>query len=360
MATARKMKSGNWRCLAYVGMKDGKRQYKSFTAPTKKEAELKAAQYEGENNFEKVLTLGEAFDSYIDARSETLSPTTQNEYERCRRLYFQNLMELPITKIDRPTLQSALNNECVEPSKRYKKGKSRKTILNNFSLLLSVLRYYDIEFSMKKFKLPQKIEKPYITPDPSNMTRILRATYETPLELPVLFAMWHSFRRGEVAGLRWDDIDWKNKIIRIDRSIVYVNGVRYVKPPKNTSSQRIALLSDYLIERLKYYKARSDSEYIIDKTPSAITHAFPRMLEKNDIPHCTFHSLRHAFVSAGKSLNIPDVYLMRMGGWSSDRVMKKNYLQFFSDVEMDASKKMSDYFYSMMNINNATQNATQG
>ena len=43
MASAKKLKSGNWRCLAYIGKdKEGKRLYKSFTAPTKKEAELLA------------------------------------------------------------------------------------------------------------------------------------------------------------------------------------------------------------------------------------------------------------------------------------------------------------------------------
>ena len=39
MATAKKLKSGSWRCLVYDCMEDGKRKYKSFTAPTKKEAE---------------------------------------------------------------------------------------------------------------------------------------------------------------------------------------------------------------------------------------------------------------------------------------------------------------------------------
>ena len=49
MAKAKKLKSGNWRCLAYVGKdKNGKRKYKSFTAPTKKEAELMALTYEQE------------------------------------------------------------------------------------------------------------------------------------------------------------------------------------------------------------------------------------------------------------------------------------------------------------------------
>ena len=48
MATARKLPSGNYRVRLFVGMEDGKRKYKSFTAPTKKEAERQAAVYEYE------------------------------------------------------------------------------------------------------------------------------------------------------------------------------------------------------------------------------------------------------------------------------------------------------------------------
>ena len=45
MATAKKLPSGKYRCLIYIGMENEKRKYKSFTANTKKEAEFLATQY---------------------------------------------------------------------------------------------------------------------------------------------------------------------------------------------------------------------------------------------------------------------------------------------------------------------------
>ena len=45
MATAKKLPSGAYRCLIYIGDENGKRKYKSFTAKTKKEAEFKATQF---------------------------------------------------------------------------------------------------------------------------------------------------------------------------------------------------------------------------------------------------------------------------------------------------------------------------
>ena len=45
MAKAKKLPSGNYRVLLYEGMKDGKRQYASFTAETADEAEYQALEY---------------------------------------------------------------------------------------------------------------------------------------------------------------------------------------------------------------------------------------------------------------------------------------------------------------------------
>ena len=46
MAKAKKLKSGNWRCLVYdYTDENGKRHYESFTAETKKEAEYLAAEF---------------------------------------------------------------------------------------------------------------------------------------------------------------------------------------------------------------------------------------------------------------------------------------------------------------------------
>ncbi|MBS6563919.1 MAG: site-specific integrase, partial [Clostridiales bacterium] len=73
MATAKKLPSGRWRCLVYVGKSEnGKRKYKSCTADSKKEAIALAADmqlnYELARNPLK-LTLGQAIDRYIDNRS---------------------------------------------------------------------------------------------------------------------------------------------------------------------------------------------------------------------------------------------------------------------------------------------------
>lgn len=101
MAKAKKISSGNWRCLAYIGKdENGKRQYKSFTAPTKKEAKLMALTYKGESKENKsIITVGDVLDQYIDLKSNILSVSTIAGYKRIRRTCFPELFALNIDDI---------------------------------------------------------------------------------------------------------------------------------------------------------------------------------------------------------------------------------------------------------------------
>lgn len=95
MATAKKLPSGSYRVQVYTG-KDahGKRQYKSFTAPTKKEAEFLAAQY-SQTHIDisrSELLLSEAVERYIKSKENILSPSTVKGYYVVLRNYLSGLM----------------------------------------------------------------------------------------------------------------------------------------------------------------------------------------------------------------------------------------------------------------------------
>ena len=71
MATAKRLPSGNWRCLAYVGKDVTKTGYKSFTAPTKKEAERLALEYEQSVQPVPAITVQEAVRQYIASKQNS-------------------------------------------------------------------------------------------------------------------------------------------------------------------------------------------------------------------------------------------------------------------------------------------------
>lgn len=334
VAKAKKLPSGSWRVNQYVGKGfEGKRIYKSFTAPTKKEAEYLAAEYVLKNKtmLERKI-LGSLIDAYIADRQSILSPTTIQGYQKIRRNDFQQLMDLPVDKIDNTVLQQAINWEAAR--------KSPKSVANAYGLISTVLRqnsYYRYNVT-----LPKKQKNKKDLPEPSEIFRIIKGTY---IELPCLLAMWLSFRMSEVKGFKKSDI--VDGIITVNRVMVYVDKKYIVKDTAKTAgSKRSLRLPDYVLSLVE--AVSDEQEYLVAMSGQAIYKRLSRLLEKNDMPHITFHDLRHINASVMMLLNIPDKYAMERGGWESDSVYKNVYQQTFSRERQEVDRKIDAYFYSQM------------
>ena len=108
MATARVLPSGQWRCLVFDGMENGKRKYKSFTAATKNDAELQAKQYLADpsrKNREQKLTVKDAIERYISSKEGVLSPSTIYGYRRMQRNRYESIGKLKIQELTSEDMQ---------------------------------------------------------------------------------------------------------------------------------------------------------------------------------------------------------------------------------------------------------------
>ena len=64
----------------------------------------------------------------------------------------------------------------------------------------------------------------------------------------------------------------------------------------------------------------------------------------------TFHKLRHAFATTLNDLGIPSNYIQKLGGWSTDNIMKSVYTHTTSAKEMEYQKKIDDFFMNALGI----------
>ena len=69
-------------------------------------------------------------------------------------------------------------------------------------------------------------------------------------------------RRGELLGLRWTDIDWKNGIIKVRRQVARVNGEIVEAPLKTKNSYRAVSISPQAIEVLREQKRKTNDTYV--------------------------------------------------------------------------------------------------
>ncbi len=148
-------------------------------------------------------------------------------------------------------------------------GKCRLRVSNGFDLN-GKRKYYNKTVSCSSKRDAEKELAKFITSieggctysscyDKETASKMLNKLFETaPLKYQcfVTLATLGGFRRGEIVGLHWDDIDFKNKTVTINRSAYYLGrqGIKE-KPPKTDSSNRTIAISDTCISLLKRWRA---------------------------------------------------------------------------------------------------------
>ena len=137
----------------------------------------------------------------------------------------------------------------------------------------------------------------------------------------------YGLRRSEVLGLKWDSVDFENKLVTIKHTVVRTNRIVEKDRTKTDSSFRTFPMSKEIENlllnlreeenknRLKYKENYTENDYIFkwpDGTmfnPDQITRRFVGLLKKYGLPPIRFHDLRHSCASLlmSKGFQLKDV-----------------------------------------------------
>ena len=332
---ATRLPSGNYRVRVEVGKdKNGKRIWKSFTSPSKKKAELDAAQFqmlhtptEGGKG-----TFSEAADTFLQSRGPVLlSPASIRYYKsihECLKEYVPWLYSMQIYSVSTTDLQRLVDYLV-------RRGLSAKTIRNYYGFVSVVLN--DAGVLLKAPRLPQK-ERPTLNiPDEETVRKVLEAAKGSDIEIPILLAAFGPLRRGEICALTMDDIN--GNVIHVCKDMVRTDDHSWVvKVPKTYSSDRYIPMPDNVIQLIR------EKGCITDLTPDGISKRFKRLLKKNDIPDCRFHDLRHFCCSYLHGMNVPDIYIMKRSGHSTTNTLRQIYTHTLQDQSKAETDRILERF----------------
>lgn len=329
MPTARKLPSGSWRCRVYSYTDtDGKKHQESFTAPTKAQAEMLAAEYAA-NKHRRArhdITVGEAIDGYISAKEPVLSPSTIRGYDRMRKVDFGSIAKKKVRSLTSEALQLFVSDLA--------RNKSPKSVRNAYGLLTASIALYAPDLTFR-VTLPAKPKKRPESPSDEAVRALYNAAYPQ-LRLCISFAMC-GIRRGEMCAFEYSDL--KDGIIHINKDMVKDRyGKWVIKPrPKTDDSDRYVMLPPFVLDQIGKGEGR-----IITVTPNTVTKQFTKYRQKLGL-NLTLHDLRHYFASIASALGVPDIYTADFGGWDRNSAAMKSIYQ-------NNIKSMSDYY--MKKINN--------
>lgn len=254
-------------------------------------------------------------------------------YERMRQLthrVYPAIGHLRMDKITARQLQGFVNSLAKEGANE-KTGKplAPKTIRHNLSFISDVFSYavkMDLlsDNPCRKVTIPkgEVKEKPIYSQE--EMALLLTRISGEPTKYRAFFFLiaYSGFRRSEMLGLEWKDVDFEHNVITIKRTSNYTAGRgTYTDTTKTKRSQRVLKISPYIMSILKELKDEQDEEALRlgdkwvetdrlfvkwngepmnNQTPYGWLKEF---CEKNELPFYGIHSFRHfaasALISAG-------------------------------------------------------------
>lgn len=174
------------------------------------------------------------------------------------------------------------------------------------------------------------------------------------LELLVLFALGTGLRQGELLALRYSDIDYTNKQLKVNRTVKtnYIfdeNNQKHRQQnflePKTSNSKRVVDIPSSLIERLENKK----TDELIFTDAGAIWDArklyrhWNYFLKENNLPIKKFHSLRHTYATLLLSNGVELITVSKLLGHSSVKITEI-YSHVIPELKTNAVEKINNIF----------------
>jgi len=311
------------------------------------------------------MTVGEYLRWWLEQAKSKLAPATYRCYSvAVEKHIIPHLGSIPLAKLQPLHVQDYYEKDLKEGRKDGKgSGLSPTTVNMHHRILHRALRQA-VKLRLLPFNpcdavdppRPEKKQPPVIPV--AEVQALLEAIRETPYYTPAALALTCGLRLGETLGLRWQDVDLKNRRLCV-RQILYQRrvGEPIFKPPKTAGSTRVVVLPEAAVAVLKEQKKRQaawrlqagslwqdtglvctmqDGSPINPPTLASwfCRHAYQRGLD------ISFHDLRHLHATYLLELGVhPKVVAERLGH-STVKLTLDTYSHVTPTVQEDAARKL--------------------
>lgn len=187
-----------------------------------------------------------------------------------------------------------------------------------------------------------------------DMSKIIELLPTLPAEYSRILAMliMTGARRGEVLGARWEDIDWTNNTIHLQRVVRFVNNRPVVSEKMKTkAANRVVSLWEELIP---YLGEKQESGFIINRDGEPLSERMYRIRWQGILKHLneagidelpTAHQFRHAYATAAaNSGRIPPKVLQGMLGHANFQTTMNIYAGLDTDKVRESSRDLSEEY----------------
>lgn len=353
---------------------DGKNRYRVMWRDGEKQKSKSFDRFNTANDFKIALEHGKREGSYVAPNKETvksflrdwmeihkegLANSTVSGYKKNIEYINEYIGSVPLQRLSTAHVEKLYRQITKD------KGLSG-TYLLYIHRVLSVAMKYACKINLltsnpclyatppKKNKFTASFVKPE---DISKYLDLFRDSWLFPA---VALSLICGLRRSEALALQWQDIDFKDGIIRILHSVERIDGEFKLKTPKSGKSRNVSVPQS-LIDVLKTHKKKQKemrlllgeeykvSDFVVTEDdgtrpdPHYASRFFMRRMNRSNLPRVRFHDLRHTAASLMIMEGIDLKTISEVLGHSSITITADTYVHVLDEAKKKAADSLNKY-----------------
>lgn len=282
----------------------------------------------------KEIKLSHFITNLYDYLHNHVTQSTLNLYHTTMKDFFavvgnKLLTDISITDVERYKLTISKRMKKITVNKNIKNLKSAFNIAVDKMELLEKSPVKKVELYRTEKNMIQYLEK-------AEIEKILSVVEEDYMKKIILFALYTGMRLGEILSLKWSDVDYSNKCIKIQNK----EEINYQTKNKRF---RILSLTKSISKILDVPSLNQDSfvfmkQYGCQFATDYISKKFKQYARQVGLDKLKFHYLRHTFATNCIKQGVSIYHLQQLLGHSSITVTM-NYLHCtITDVQTSMDK----------------------
>jgi len=370
-----KRKDGRWMGAITIGKKkNGGIKRKYVYGKKRKEVAEKMTRIKNEllnNSYVEPsdLMLKEWLYRWIEGRKSSLAYSTYNNYKVMIRNHLEpDIGDISLNDLSSRMIQELLNEKLENGRIDSKGGLSVRTVKYIYQTLHAALEQAVKENLIrnnpsKAVELPKKQEEKKLKTWNQKQVYIFLSTAKKFNYYPLMFLAVHTgMRKGELLGLKWEDISFEKKRIEVKRQLARTDKGLIFKKVKTDSGNRIIPITDNIVRILKNYRLKQKETKLmlgeqynnlnlvgankIGKPidPRNLYREFKKIIKKANLQEIRFHDLRHTFATLFLEAGGAIKTLQQILGHSSITVTIDTYSHVTEQMLIDAEKKIKEMF----------------
>ena len=239
-------------------------------------------------------------------------------------------------------------------SKRQPKGLSAKTIRNIHQMLSTALDQAVEQRLLssnpaKGCALPRVERHEMKTLTQEQLVALLREAKNSGVYEMYYIELATGLRRGELLGLKWEDVDLENAVIRIRRQVSRINGEVVEAPLKTKNAYRSIAIGPDAVTVLEQQKRKvGGSEWVFPSptggpiSPDSVLNMLHRVLDRAGLPRIRFHDCRHTTATLALQNGVDVKTVSGMLGHYSAGFTLDTYAHVTTQAQREAATTMGN------------------